>query len=52
MTPKETEDALDLLASWTDEAADVMNRLSDRITALEIKIADLHSRIDEWDLSQ
>lgn len=52
MTHDEMEHALDVIASWTDEASDILNRLADRIHAIEVKIGDLHSRIDEWDIRQ
>jgi hypothetical protein len=50
MTHQEIEDALAAIGSWTDEAADILNRFADRIDALDIRIADLHARIDEWDI--
>jgi hypothetical protein len=50
MTHEEMEQAIDVFAGWTDEAADVLNRLADRMQALEVKMGDLNSRFDEWDI--
>jgi hypothetical protein len=43
---------VDYLVDWTDNAADVMNRIIDRLDAITVKLGDLSSRVDEWDVRQ
>lgn len=50
MNPEEMEHAINVIAAWTDEAADTLNRIIDRIHIIETKIDNLNARINEWDI--
>jgi len=45
-----TEEELERLAHWQDEATDLLRRLIDRINAIDMRLGDLNSRVDEWDI--
>jgi hypothetical protein len=52
MTPEEMEHSIETLEGWTDEAADVLNRIIDRLNTIEVRLGDLRSRFDEWETNQ
>ncbi len=45
-----TDEQLEDLRHWQVEATDLLRRLIDRINAIEIRLGDLSSRVDEWDI--